>query len=454
MSIDAGLLLPPNEDLDELIRSLKKAGNSPAPSQDEEQQAQYFPNTHQGNSSPFVDANARETIAVVIAGDAEIIQTAPDDSPPLAPDHQGPSDALVVSASVPENTPVGARMAAPDIVAVRAAALPGATDADPIGSSASPPAAGQSVKPEIGGGRADIDAGAAPDTAHARLPAAAVIKAAAPSVATETPGVVAAVRNEAPSDITVMGGSVAENAAAGTVVAILGAVDPDAGDSFVYTLTDPSGKFEIVGNEVRVKAGATLDYETAASHDLGIKVTDAAGLSHSETLTIAVTNQNEAPTDITVAGGSVMENAAGGTVVATLGTVDPDAGDSFAYTLTDPSGKFEIVGNEVRVKAGATLDYETAASHDVGIKVTDAAGLSRSETLTIAVTNQNENADRHHGCRRVGNRECRGRHGGGNARHGGPRCRRQLCLHVDRSLGKVRNCRQRSAGQGRRHARL
>ncbi len=255
-------------------------------------------------------------------------------------------------------------MAAPDIVAVRAAALPGATDADPIGSSASPPAAGQSVKPEIGGGRADIDAGVAPDTAHARLPAAAVIKAAAPSVATETPGVVAAVRNEAPSDITVMGGSVAENAAAGTVVAILGAVAPDAGDSFVYTLTDPSGAFEIVGNEVRVKAGATLDYETAASHDLGIKVTDAAGLSRSETLTIAVTNQNETPTDITVAGGSVIENAAGGTVVATLGTVDPDAGDSFAYTLTDPSGKFEIVGNEVRVKAGATLDYETAASHD------------------------------------------------------------------------------------------
>ena len=75
-------------------------------------------------------------------------------------------------------------------------------------------------------------------------------------------------------------------------------------------------------------------------------------------------------------------------MVATLGAMDPDAGDSFAYTLTDPSGKFEIVGNEVRVKAGATLDYETAASHDLDLTVTDAGGLSRSETLTIAVTNQ------------------------------------------------------------------
>ena len=33
--------------------------------------------------------------------------------------------------------------------------------------------------------------------------------------------------------------------------------------------------------------------------------------------------------------------------------------------LNDPSGKFEVVGNELRVKAGATIDYETAASHDL-----------------------------------------------------------------------------------------
>ena len=290
-------------------------------------------------------------------------------------------------------------------------------------SPASPPAAGRPVKSGIGSDQAGIDA--VPDAVPARLPAAAVTKAAELS-SDETPGMDTAVRNEAPSDITVIGGSVAENAAAGTVVAILGAADPDAGDSFVYTLTDPSGAFEIVGNEVRVKAGATLDFETAASHDLGIEVTDAAGLSHRETLTIAVTNQNEAPSDITAIGGSVVENAAGGTVVATLGAMDPDAGDSFVYTLTDPSGKFEIVGNEVRVKAGATLDFETAASHDLGIEVTDAAGLSRSETLTIAVTNQ----------------KCRGRNRGGNARCGGPRCRRQLCLYADRSIRKVRNCRQ------------
>ena len=133
----------------------------------------------------------------------------------------------------------------------------------------------------------------------------------------------AANANEAPTDLTVTGGTVQENAAAGTVVATLGATDADAGSSFTYTLAaDPSGKFEVVGDEIRVKAGASLDYESATSHQLSVTVTDAGGLSHTETLNIGVTNQNEAPTDLTVTGGTVQENAAAGTVVATLGATD------------------------------------------------------------------------------------------------------------------------------------
>ena len=209
---------------------------------------------------------------------------------------------------------------------------------------------------------------------------------------TETVNIAVTDQNEAPTDITVAGGSVQENAAAGTVVATLGATDPDAGSTFTYTLSsDPSGKFEVVGDEVRLKTGASLDYETATSHQVNVTVTDAGGLTRTETVNIAVTNQNEAPTDITVAGGSVQENAAAGTVVATLGATDPDAGSTFTYTLSsDPSGKFEIVGNEIRLKAGASLDHEAAASHQVNVTVTDAGGLTRTETVNIAVTNQNE----------------------------------------------------------------
>ena len=80
-----------------------------------------------------------------------------------------------------------------------------------------------------------------------------------------------------------------------------------------------------------------------------------------------------APTDITVTGGVVKETVEdggsidtahdpSGTTVATLDAVDPNEGDSFTYSITnDASGHFEIVGNEIRVKANQTIDYESAS---------------------------------------------------------------------------------------------
>ena len=220
--------------------------------------------------------------------------------------------------------------------------------------------------------------------------------------------------------------------------------------------SDPSGKFEVVGNEIRVKTGASLDYETATSHHVNVTVTDAGGLTRTETVNIAVTNQNETPTDITVAGGSVQENAAAGTVVATLGATDPDAGSTFTYTLSsDPSGKFEIVGDEIRLKAGASLDHEAAASHQVNVTVTDAGGLTRTETVNIAVTNQNEAPTDITVAGGSVAGERRGRH---RRRHAGshrPGCRVDLHLYVElRPVRQVRGRRQRGSGKDRRQPRL
>ena len=194
--------------------------------------------------------------------------------------------------------------------------------------------------------------------------------------------------DETPTDITLSGGSVDENAAQGTVAAVLSTVDADAGDSHSYAITnDPSGFFEIVGNEVRVAAGANIDFETDQSHDITVQTTDAAGNTYSEVVTIAVNDLiDETPTDIVLAGGSVDENAAAGTTVATLSTVDADAGDSHTYAITnDPSGFFEIVGDEVRVAAGATIDFETDQTHDITVRTTDAGGNTYSEVVTITV---------------------------------------------------------------------
>ena len=293
--------------------------------------------------------------------------------------NEAPTDITVAGGTVQENAAAGT------VVATL-----GAADAD-AGSTFTYTLDDPSGKFEVVGDEIRVKAGASLDYESAIFaPGDVTVTDAGGLSHTEALTIGVSNQNEAPIDITVAGGTVQENAAAGTVVATLGAADADAGSTFTYTLDDPSGMFEVVGDEIRVKAGASLDYESASSHQVTVTVTDAGGLSHSETLTIGVTNQNEAPIDITVAGGSVQENAAAGTVVATLGAADADAGSTFTYTLDDPSGLFEVVGDEIRVKAGASLDYESASSHQVTVTVTDAGGLSHSEALTIGVSNQNE----------------------------------------------------------------
>ena len=51
----------------------------------------------------------------------------------------------------------------------------------------------------------------------------------------------------------------------------------------------------------------------------------------------------------------MTENVAGA-IVGTLTTTDPDAGDSFLYSVSD--NRFEVVGNSLQLKAGVALDFE------------------------------------------------------------------------------------------------
>src|SRR5690606_5476430 len=97
---------------------------------------------------------------------------------------------------------------------------------------------------------------------------------------------------------------------------------------------------------------------------------------------------NQAPTGIAVSGGAAEENSDAGTVAATLAAIDPDAGDSHSFTLVGgATDLFEIIGNQIRVKAGAKLDYETAKSHSLLVDVTDAAGASYQQTIVVSVLN-------------------------------------------------------------------
>lgn len=97
---------------------------------------------------------------------------------------------------------------------------------------------------------------------------------------------------------------------------------------------------------------------------------------------------NIAPTDILPNDASIAENAPGGSLITTLTAVDPDAGDTFTFSLVDdPDNLFDVLGNgQVRLKAGAQLDFETDTSHQLTVKVVDQFGNSYQETITINVT--------------------------------------------------------------------
>lgn len=123
---------------------------------------------------------------------------------------------------------------------------------------------------------------------------------------------------------------------------------------------------------------------------------NGATYSHAQIVAEADLQANTAPGSPSVAsGGAVDENSAAGTVVATLSATDVD-GDALTYTLTDSAGtpvtdsNFEIVGNEVRVKSGADLDFEAAQNHEIYVTASDAYETSAPQAITVTVTDEPE----------------------------------------------------------------
>ncbi|OQW33699.1 MAG: hypothetical protein A4C66_04015, partial [Nitrospira sp. HN-bin3] len=202
--------------------------------------------------------------------------------------------------------------------------------------------------------------------------------------------------NETPTDLSLSANTITENAATGTIIGTVTGTDPDIGDTKTYSLTDSAGgRFSIhsATGQISVANSSLLDYEAATSHTVTVRVTDSGGLTYDETFTINLTNVNETPTDLALSSNTVAENAANGTVVGTVSGTDPDAGDTKTYSFTDSAGgRFAINSStgQITVANGSLLDYETAASHSVTVRVTDSGGLTYDETFTINLTDVNE----------------------------------------------------------------
>ena len=150
--------------------------------------------------------------------------------------------------------------------------------------------------------------------------------------------------------------SVAENSAPGAAVgAPVSAVDSDPGDAarLAYTLSGPdAGLFDIDSStgQVRVGQATVLDYEAAVrSYSVTVTATDPSGAGDDISVTVAVTNVNEAPT----AGPDTATAAEDSSVVVAVLTNDTDPdGDTLTVARSDAP-----LHGRVSVQADKTLAY-------------------------------------------------------------------------------------------------
>jgi len=200
--------------------------------------------------------------------------------------------------------------------------------------------------------------------------------------------------NVAPTEILLSNSTIDENAV-GAVIGTISVTDPDFGDTHTFTLSD--ARFQIVGGQLVLAPGESLDFEAEPSISIDITAKDAGNLTFTQNFIINVIDVNEPPSppiDNNIAANLVSENAADGTAVGiTAHATDPDAGDSVTYDLTDDAGgRFAInaATGVVTVADGSLLNFESATSHQITVRATSAGGLSSEQIFTINVTDANE----------------------------------------------------------------
>jgi ribosomal protein L27 len=148
--------------------------------------------------------------------------------------------------------------------------------------------------------------------------------------------------------------------------------------------------FNITAGVVTFKTSP--DFEVKSSYVIQVKANDGLNTA-SQTVTITITNVNEAPTSLLLSEASLEENNAEGAEIGQFTTIDADNDDSYIYALVAGAGdagnaSFEIVNTQIVAKE--VFDFESKASYSVRVKTTDAMGLAYEQAFVIQITNQAE----------------------------------------------------------------
>ena len=195
--------------------------------------------------------------------------------------------------------------------------------------------------------------------------------------------------------------TLAENLNTGSAVKVADIVISDDvhGTNLLSLSGADAALFEIVGTELFIKAGSTLDHETNASLDVNVVVDDSSVGSTPDdlaALSISVTDVNEVPgVALNNAVSSIAENTSttSDVKVADIAVSDDALGSNVLSLSGADAALFKIVGTELFIKSGTVLDHEAKAALDVSVVVDDnsVGGTPDATTaLSISITDVNE----------------------------------------------------------------
>ncbi|VDH93391.1 protocadherin Fat 4 [Mytilus galloprovincialis] len=142
-----------------------------------------------------------------------------------------------------------------------------------------------------------------------------------------------------------------------------------------------------------VRSSETFDFETETSVSLLFYAVDNEGSKIIQQSTLTISDANDAPSDIIVDGTLDIPENTVDVVMATLSAIDPDTIQTHSFTILSGSKFFYIAHNKLKVTSAAELDYETQIKHEITIRVTDSGEpnpLYYDKVFIVTVTDVNE----------------------------------------------------------------
>ncbi|MEQ8904008.1 T9SS type A sorting domain-containing protein, partial [Ekhidna sp.] len=199
--------------------------------------------------------------------------------------------------------------------------------------------------------------------------------------------------NELPSAINLSTTSLGEDTPAGSVVAIIDAIDVNTADEHEFRLVSgdgtndiDNGKFLIEYDQLIIKQSSR--FETQASYNIYLRASDSEG-SIEQAFVIDVVDVNQAPTAISLSVTSLDESLSPGSTAATISATDPNAEDMHTFALIDGDGTNDehndlfVITRDQLILIGQ-IEFDDLQSININLQVSDGEEeFTQSFALTV-----------------------------------------------------------------------